>query len=193
MQKITLVPLTFAILITISIVPSMAIASKSGENQHIDLENTPISSIVHEDTSFDGLEFAISIKLIDEASSNGTDVEVWTQICINSGICFDPVWHCENVGGKCTSELGKSDDNSTWTVTVVPDETHTYVNYKVNLQYPLDKNNETSNEMFSSGKVWSNCWVYGEESGGECENNVPAVGTFSVITIILIAAIIRKD
>ena len=189
MQKITLVALTFAILIAISIVPSLAIASESGENQHIELENTPISSILHEDTSFDGVNFDITLKLVDDAAKNGTNVEIWTQICINSGICYDPVWHCEVIDeNRCKKQLIKSEDNSTWIASVLPDETHTYVNYKVKVIYSDD-----SSKLFSSGKVWSNCWVYGEDSGGNCEKSVPTIGALSVIAMVLIAATIRKD
>jgi len=198
MEKVTYV---ITIIITISFltyIPQNVKATEEyGENQYIDLENTPISSISHDQVSTDGVEFGISIELVEEAISNGTSVEVWTQICINSGTCFDPVWHCENIGGnahpKCTSQLEKSNDNSTWTVTVVPDETHTYVNYKVNLQYPLNSNNETSNEMFSSGKVWSNCWVYGDSSGGKCTESLPSIGIMPVISIALLAALTRRN
>jgi len=194
MEKITYVlTLIVTFLFLAHTLPNVKAEGEYGINQYIDLENTPISNILHEEVSVDNLEFDISIELVEGAISNGTNVEVWTQICINSGVCFDPVWHCENVEGKCTSKLEKSDDNSTWTVTVVPDETHTYVNYKVKLQYPTNTENETSSEMFSSGKVWSNCWVYGDSSGGDCAEGVPSIGVMSVVSIALLAAIIRKN
>ena len=188
MQKITFTIVVALSLFILMVLPQGIVAAESGKNEQIDVENTPISSISHNDVSVDGVDFKITLNLDNEAAVNGTGVEIWTQICINSGICYDPVWHCEEVDGeRCKNQLTKSEDNVTWEVTVIPDETHTYVNYKVKLVYPDD-----SNELFSSGKVWSDCWVYGEESGGECGNSIPTVGIVSVVTVALIAAIIRK-
>ncbi len=192
MPKITSVLIVATSIYILMVFSPIITASEPGENQYIDLKDSPISSIIHEDTSFDGSEFEISIGLIENASKNGTIVEIWTQICINSGICYDPVWHCaEDVvnSDRCAEKLTKSNDNSTWTVVVIPDETHSYVNYKVALKYENE-----DEEMFSSGKVWSDCWVYGDKNGGVCAsaNTVPSIGIISVLAIGLIAAFLKK-
>ena len=193
MPKITsVIIITVGIYFLMIITPNIT-ALEPGENEYIEMEGSPISSITHEETSFDGIEFEINIELIQNASQNGTVVEIWTQICINSGICYDPVWHCakETTDSiRCTKELTKSSDNSTWTVVVIPDNTHTYVNYKVALKYE-----DGDEEMFSSGKVWSDCWVYGEESGGRCVDStppVPSVGIVSVLAVGFIGAVLKK-
>ena len=76
--------------IALSLCLPFAIAGdNAGENRSIEVEGTPIDSIETPDISTDGVNFTISLTLVDQAAENGTTVEWTVQQCINSGV-FNP-------------------------------------------------------------------------------------------------------
>ncbi len=166
----------------------LASASEAGINKVIDLSGTPIAAIDTPSVSHDGDVFDITITLTDEAASNGTTV-AWTwQVCINTGICLTPV--PENLSG--------STDGIQWTGAMTPVDEHSYVNYKVTLSF-ANGNSSNYPETGFGGKIWSDCWVAGEETGGGgCSTGdggvLPAIGLVGVLSALgLGAAVIRRD
>ena len=133
----------------------------AGINRTIDIEGTPIDSIVTPEVSTDGIEFTINLILSSEAAGNGTTVEWTVQQCINSGVCNPPEKITMNGSGE------------NWTSTITPVETHSYINYDIVLTYTDGEDEKFPEGGFAEGgKVWSDCWVSGEKSGG---NNCPDI------------------
>jgi hypothetical protein len=166
----------------------LASASEAGINKVIDLSGTPIAAIDTPSISHDGDVFDIAVTLSDEAASNGTTV-AWTwQVCINTGVCLTPV--PENLSG--------SNDGKQWSATMTPVDEHSYVNFKVTLSF-ADGNSSNYPETGFGGKIWSDCWIAGNESGGgACSNGdggvLPALGLVGVLSALgLGAAVIRRD
>ena len=161
----------------------------AGINHTIDVEGTPIDSIVVPEVSTDGIEFTINLILSNEAAENGTTVEWTVQQCINSGVCNPP------------EKIAMNGSGGNWTSSITPVETHSYVNYDVVLTYS-DGEDETFPEggFAQGGKIWSDCWVSGEESGGdgciddggELTSPLPAPALFATILVGLSAALLAK-
>lgn len=165
--------------------PFAAAAANPGVNMSIDVEGTPIQSISTPGVSSDGVDFTIEVVLTDVAAQNGTTVAWTVQICINSGVCYPP------------DSIPMQEDAGTWSSTIQPDPTHTYVNYDIVLNYP-----EGEDEIFpdggfvEGGKIWSDCWVSGDETGGDnCPNNdeglLPAPVLLTTLVLLCFAAVVR--
>jgi len=111
----------------------------------------------------------------------------WTvQICINSGVCYPP------------DSIPMQEDAGKWSSTIQPDPTHTYVNYDIVLDYP-EGEDETFPEggFVGGGKIWSDCWVSGEETGGDnCLNDdgglLPAPALLTTLVLLSFAAVVRN-
>ena len=180
--------------LVLSVVLSMCLpfaiaADDPGVNRTIDVEGTPIVSITAPEISTDGVDFVINVTLNSAATENGTTVEWTVQQCINSGVCNPP------------EKFGMSGTDANWTGTITPVETHSYVNYDVILTYPTGEDEKFPEGGFSEGgKVWSDCWVSGEDSGGNnCpetvvlpEEKLPAPALLTTIAVGLTAALIAK-
>ena len=89
--------------------------------------------------------------------------------------------------------------NESWSSTIVPVDTHSYINYDVVLIYPNNESEKFPEAGFGEGgKVWSDCWVSGEDSGGEgcsVEENagfLPAPTAFLTLVLTLSAALVVK-
>jgi len=167
--------------------PYAMAAGDAGINHTIEVEGTPIDSIVVPEVSTDGVGFTISLVLSSEAAGNGTTVEWTVQQCINSGVCNPP----EKIA------MNGSDEN--WTSTITPVETHSYINYDIVLTYSNGEDEKFPEGGFAEGgKVWSDCWVSGEESGGEgCSvdpggTSLPAPALIATIMVGLSAALLAK-
>ncbi|MEC9090542.1 MAG: hypothetical protein VYC11_04140 [Candidatus Thermoplasmatota archaeon] len=168
----------------------LSVASAGGEsgvNRAIDVEDTPIESITTPTISTDGTDFTITVTLSDEAGSNGTTVEWTVQQCINSGVCNPP------------ERISMTGSNESWSSTIVPVDTHSYINYDVVLIYPNNESEKFPEAGFGEGgKVWSDCWVSGEDSGGEgCSAEesagfLPAPTAFLTLVLTLSAALVVK-
>ena len=86
-----------------------------------------------------------------------------------------------------------------WSGTVSPIDDHSYVNYDIILQY-TDGQAETFPEsgFGSGGKVWSDCWVSGADSGGdECPGDngflgLPAPSLLITTLVGFSAALLAK-
>ena len=171
--------------------PFAAAAENAGENRTIDIEGTPIDSIDVPDVSTDGVNFTIWVGLSNETSENVTSVEWTVQQCINSGVCNPP----EKISMNLVEDRGK------WTSTITPVDTHSYINYDIILTY-ANGEDETFPEggFVEGGKVWSDCWVSGADSGGNnCPETVvlppepvPAPALLATIVVGLSAALLAK-
>ena len=169
--------------------PFAIAADDPGVNRTIDVEDTPIESITVPIVSTDGVDFVINVTLTTDAAENGTTVEWTVQQCINSGVCNPP------------EKLAMTGSDGNWSGTITPVDTHSYINYDVILTYPSGDDEKFPEDGFSKGgKVWSDCWVSGEDSGGNnCpevlvlpEEGLPAPALIATIAVGLTAALIAK-
>ena len=170
--------------------PFVAAADNAGENRSIDIEGTPIDSIIVPDVSTDGVDFTISLVLKNESAGNVTNVEWTVQQCINTGVCNPP------------EKIVMDGSGENWTSTITPVETHSYINFDIILTY-TDGEEETFPEggFTEGGKIWSDCWVSGSDSGGDnCPEDggvastdpVPAPALMATIVVVLSAALLAK-
>jgi hypothetical protein len=173
-----------------------AVEFEGGVDVDPDLEGTPFVTIDHTTPTSDLQNWNITITLTDEAATNNTTFTLITQICNNDGVCLPPE-------GRPLS----TDNNITFISNVTAIENHSYVNWKLKATYNDD--NETNETFPDSGyyKTWSDCWYYdGKWGGDECPEDInpeiliaddgsflPTISAFTVITILSIAAIIRRD
>ncbi len=171
------------------LLPFASAADEPGVNRIINVEGTPIESIVSPDVSTDAVDFIINVTLTSEAAENGTTVEWTVQQCINSGVCNPP------------EKFSMSGSDANWSGSITPVDTHSYINYDVVLTYPSGEDEKFPEGGFSEGgKVWSDCWVSGEDSGGNnCpeivilpEEELPAPILLTTIAVGLTAALIAK-
>jgi len=156
-------------------------ASEGGVNQDLDIEGTSISAISTPSESSDGVEFDITVTLDQDAANNGTNVSWTWQVCLNSGVCLAPV----------PEELTSNDGGTTWITTMTPVEDHSYVNYRITLEY-ADGNSSVYPEAGWGGKVWSDCWVAGNTSGGSaCEDGggLPGFTMLATVSVLGMMAI----
>ena len=98
-------------------------------------------------------------------------------------------------------KLVMTGSDANWSGTITPVDTHSYINYDVILTYPSGEDEKFPEDGFSKGgKVWSDCWVSGEDSGGNnCpevlvlpEEGLPAPALIATIAVGLTAALIAK-
>ena len=129
-------------------------ASEGGINEETSVNGTDIESIDYHNEARTGEAFGIAVQLTQEASDNGTKVNWVTQVCINSGICYPPE----------TNAL-ESEDGKLWIGEIIPEDTVTYVNWRIDL---VDANENTTRvpENGFGWKVWSDCWFDGNNWGG---------------------------
>jgi len=173
-----------------------------GEDNDPDLSGTPISGITHTTPSDENNLWSITITLTDDAVTNNTSMEALTQICYNLGSCLQPeplqlssadgkVWSGEVIA-KGPDDC--SEDNPNHCL-------HTYVNWKVTLDYSDD---ETEEKFPDKGyyKTWSSCWFdSGSWGGNNCiqidpvvkeDNSLYSLPMVSVMFVMLVAALIRR-
>ena len=169
--------------------PYAMAAEDAGINHTIEVEGTPIDSIVTPEVSTDGVEFTINLVLSSEAAGNGTIVEWTVQQCINSGVCNPP------------EKIAMNGSGENWTSTITPVETHSYINYDIILTYSDGEDEKFPEGGFAEGgKVWSDCWVSGEDNGGNnCPDiavlgpePMPAPALIATILVGLSAALLAK-
>lgn len=156
-------------------------ASEGGVNKDLDIEGTSISAISTPSESTDGVEFDITVTLDQDAASNGTNVSWTWQVCLNSGVCLAPV----------PENLTSSDGGTTWVTTMTPFEDHSYVNYRITLEY-ADGNSSIYPDAGWGGKVWSDCWIDGEDSGGTaCDDSggLPGFTMLATVSVLGMMAI----
>lgn len=174
-----------AILLCALLLVPLASAGEGGVNKEMDLSGTPISSISTSDVLRSGEDFAITVTLEQAAVDNGTAVSWDWQICLNSGVCLAPV----------PVNMTSDDGGVTWVTTMQPVEEQSYINYRITLHW--EEGGETTYpESGFGGKVWSDCWVAGEDSGGEgCPEESGLPGFTLPLTVLafgLMAVIINR-
>lgn len=163
-----------------------ASAEDAGQNHTIDVTDTPIDTIVSPEVSSDGEDFTIEVSLGDTAAGNSTTVHWTVQMCSNDGTCDPPI------------SLDMTNNDGKWSGTVSPINDHSYVNYDIILKYS-DGESETFPEsgFVNGGKVWSDCWVSGSESGGDyCDDGdsglLPAPALMVTTLVGFSAALVAK-
>jgi len=171
----------FALALCALLLSPVVSASEGGVNQDLDIEGTSISAISTPSESSDGVEFDITVTLDQDTANNGTKVSWTWQVCLNSGVCLPPV----------PENMTSSDGGTTWVTTMTPIEDHSYVNYRISLEY-ADGNSSVYPEVGWGGKVWSDCWVAGEESGGtDCDGSggLPGFTMLATVSVLGMMAI----
>ena len=147
----TSIALSISILILASTVVSAA--GGGGENQVTDIQNSDISEVTFSDVFYGNQDFDISVRLDDD--SNISSIQIWTQICVNSGLCYPPN----------PQDMVKDNATGIWTAQVDPIDDQTYVNWYFDL---IEGENNTRIPDTGWGwKVWSDCWFDSEKCGGE--------------------------
>ena len=132
--------------------------AEGGANESTALDETSLVSVETADTAAANQDFAIAVEIDGDAASNGTQVGWTTQICINSGVCYKPE----------TAPLSPDSDGRLWTGSIVMDNESSYVNWRVELEWP-DGNASSVPETGFGWKVWSTCWydIDSEQWGGD--------------------------
>ena len=179
--------LVFAVLIA-----PITSAGESGVNEDTTVEGTEIQEIIYPNEVSSGTDFELALALTEEASGNGTNVSWITQICINSGVCYAPESH---------SMLRNSDGG--WEASIVPDDTVTYVNWRIELNW-ADGNKTSVPDTGFGWKVWSDCWYDSGEWGGSDQNCIdessseedsgilPGFGVMASLLAILMAGLVGR-
>ena len=168
-------------------------AAEGGVNEETPIEGTDIQDISYPIEASAGEGFGLTVVLSDEASGNGTTVSWVTQICINSGVCYPPETH----------SMALDDEGTAWEGSIVPDDTVTYVNWRVEMNWE-DESTTSVPETGFGWKVWSDCWYDNEKWGGsdqECVDNqgsdpesLPGFGAAASLMAVLTAGLMgRRD
>ncbi|MEL0100599.1 MAG: hypothetical protein VW862_02725 [Euryarchaeota archaeon] len=187
--------LRFAIISALILLFSTTVSgagTEGGVNIDPVVEETIFSSITHTEITTDLETWDITMTLNQDAFENNTTFTLTTQICNNEGVCLPP----ENA--EITTQ-----DNQTFTSSVMTIDDHSYVNWRVTATYTSD--NDTQEKFPSSGfyKTWSDCWYHKGEWGGDgCEEDVqtddssevvPFIGLYATVSCVVIAAIMRPE
>jgi hypothetical protein len=168
---------------------SPAVASQGGVNEESSVEGTEIEGVFFPIQSSAGEPFEVTVNLKDEAAGNGTAVSWITQVCINSGVCYPPENHA-------MSEFSDGE----WRGTIVPGDTVTYVNWKIEIQWE-DGNTTSVPETGFGWKVWSDCWYDNGSWGGastDCQNDggsfIPGFASpIAMASLSMAALMIRRE
>ena len=171
----------------VSIAP-VALASQGGVNEEASIEGTGVESVSHPDSASAGEIFEVSGRLNEESASNATSVTWVTQVCVNSGSCYPPETH------------SMTDENDAWEGSIVPEETVTYVNWKIEIEWE-DGNTTSIPENGFGWRVWSDCWYDNGTWGGastECQSDdssfTPGFATHLAIASMSLATLmIRRE
>lgn len=180
---------TLVLLATLMIlsIPLSSAAGTAGEDRLPNLEDTPFQTASATSPSIDGVLWEVDLTLDQAYVENNTTMEIATQICTNDGVCDPPV----------VQEVTVLD--GVFSASVTPPSDHTYVNFRVTLNYE-----DGSDENFPNANwytTWSTCYYDSGEWGGVdssengCGEDSPGFGIIAAISGISMAAIIssRRD
>ncbi len=166
-------------------VASAAIASQGGVNEEASVEGTGVEVVFHPSVASAGEIFEVTVGLNEESANNVTAVNWVTQVCINSGICYPPETH------------SMISENDVWKGSIVPEDTVTYVNWKIEIQWE-DGNTTSVPETGFGWKIWSDCWYDNGTWGGEmveCQKDdagfIPGFVAPMAMTTISMAALLN--
>ena len=144
------------LLVVLLILPTVG-GEDGGVNSEADLTGPPIESLSYP-SSFTALGEEgglMSIELEIRIDENVSSVEWVTQVCVNSGVCYPPVYN------------DMIDQNGTWVADVEIETDASYINWRFDIEHT---NNSTSERIPSLGwgwKIWSTCWFDGASWGGD--------------------------
>ena len=144
------------LLVVLLILPTVA-GEDGGVNSEADLTGTPIESLSYP-SSFTALGEEgglMSMELEIRTDENISSIEWVTQVCVNSGVCYPPVYN-DMIG-----------QNGTWVADVEIEADASYVNWRFDIEHT---NNSTSERIPTLGwgwKIWSTCWFDGTSWGGD--------------------------
>ena len=169
-------------------IASAAVASQGGVNEEASIEGTGVESVSYPNVASAGDIFEVTVRINDESASNVMSVTWVTQVCVNSGICYPPEAH------------SMTDESDVWEGSIVPEETVTYVNWKIEIEW--DDGNTTSIPENGFGwMVWSDCWYDNGTWGGattECQSDdssfIPGFATpLAIASLSLATLMIRRE
>ena len=143
------------LLVLLLILPTV-VGEDGGVNYESDLTDTPIESLSYPETftalGEEGGYMDIELEIrIDE---NVSSIQWVTQVCVNSGVCYPPVY------------IDMIDQNGTWSADVEIEADASYINWRFDIEHT---NNSTSERVPPLGwgwKIWSTCWFDGSSWGG---------------------------
>ena len=169
-------------------IASAAVASQGGVNEEASIEGTGVESVSYPNVASAGDIFEVTVRINDESASNVTSVTWVTQVCVNSGICYPPETH------------SMTDEDDAWDGSIVPEETVTYVNWKIEIEWE-DGNTTSIPENGFGWRVWSDCWYDNGTWGGastECQSDdssfTPGFATHLAIASMSLATLmIRRE
>ena len=148
------------LLVLLLILPTV-VGEDGGVNYEADLTDTPIESLSYPE-SFTALGEEggyMDIELEIRIGENVSSIQWVTQVCVNSGVCYPPVYN------------DMIDQNGTWSADVEIEADASYINWRFDIEHT---NNSTSERVPPLGwgwKIWSTCWFDGFSWGG---NDFPA-------------------
>jgi len=168
-------------MIVISIfVSSYSAAAEGGVNESTSLEGTDLDGHSYHYEVISGEPFEVTVSVKEESAGNVTAVSWITQECVNSGVCYPPE----------TREMASNSDGD-WSGTIVPEETVTYVNWKIEVSWE-DGNTTSVPESGFGWKVWSDCWydngTWGGKSNSCQEGELSTIPGFSISIVVVSAA-----
>jgi hypothetical protein len=135
------------VVLSILVLLMVPVLAEGGTNESTVLDGTSLVSVETAAAAAANQDFAIAVEIDASAASNGTQVNWTTQICINSGVCYAPE----------TTALSPDSDNRLWNGSIVMDEESSYINWRIELEWP-DGNTSSVPETGFGWKVWSTCW-----------------------------------
>lgn len=175
------------------------VSAAGGEDVEPDISNSPIVAINHTVEAADNSDWSINIELDSNAASNNTTIRILSQMCTNGGVCDAPQW----------VDVEVSENRTNWSSSWKTIDDHSYVNWKVALDY----DDGESEEFPSSGyaKAWSSCWYdidIDKWGGKDCpdgpidgdgntepdssDSELPFLGFVSISVMLGVAALIRS-
>ena len=144
------------LLVLLLILPTV-VGEDGGVNYEADLTDTPIESLSYPE-SFTALGEEggyMDIELEIRIGENVSSIQWVTQVCVNSGVCYPPVYN------------DMIDKNGTWAADVEIEADASYINWRFDIEHA---NNSTSERIPPLGwgwKIWSTCWFDGSSWGGD--------------------------
>ena len=173
-------------LLLVVLLSTASAGGTGGSDVGPDLDATPFAAHDATSPSVSGSVWSLTLVLDDDVVANGSTLALTTQICTNDGVCDPPVSQAATV----------SEDGSTYTISLTPQDDHTYVNWRARITWE-----DGSTEDFPDAdwyKVWSSCWFDGTTWGGpdvdgdgcaEDEEDSPGPGVVLTVGALMGAAV----
>ena len=174
------------------------VAAAGGEDVEPDISGSPIVAINHTVEAADQSDWSISVEINSDAANNNTSIRILRQMCTNEGVCDSPEWE----------EIEASENRTFWNSSWVTIDDHSYVNWKVSVDYDDGESEEYPPKGYA--KAWSSCWydIDADQWGGkdcpdgppvdksdriEEESSIPSLSILSVVGVLGLAALLRRS